>query len=76
MQLHELACSSFLCLSSSQEFRSACFEIHISLHVFKDLSVFSNQKIRKYLRRKEREINKLSHTDRSSSSDFVGCFAE
>ena len=25
MQLHELACSSFLCLSSSQEFRSACF---------------------------------------------------
>ena len=25
MQFHELACSSFLCLSSSQEFRSACF---------------------------------------------------
>ena len=24
MQFHELACSSFLCLSSSQEFRSAC----------------------------------------------------
>ena len=25
MQIHELACSSFLCLSSSQEFRSACY---------------------------------------------------
>ena len=25
MQFHELVCSSFLCLSSSQEFRSACF---------------------------------------------------
>ena len=24
MQFHELVCSSFLCLSSSQEFRSAC----------------------------------------------------
>ena len=24
MKVHELACSSFLCLSSSQEFRSAC----------------------------------------------------
>ena len=24
MQLHELVCSSFICLSSSQEFRSAC----------------------------------------------------
>ena len=23
--MHELVCSSFLCLSSSQEFRSACF---------------------------------------------------
>ena len=27
MQLHELACSSFLRLSSSQEFRSACWKI-------------------------------------------------
>ena len=25
MRYHELVCSSFLCLSSSQEFRSACF---------------------------------------------------
>ena len=25
MHIHGLACSSFLCLSSSQEFRSACF---------------------------------------------------
>ena len=25
MQFQELVCSSFLCLSSSQEFRSACF---------------------------------------------------
>ena len=25
MKFHELVCSSFLCLSSSQEFRSACF---------------------------------------------------
>ena len=24
LQFHELACSSFLCLSSSREFRSAC----------------------------------------------------
>ena len=27
MQFHELVCSSFLCLSSSQEFRSACSNI-------------------------------------------------
>ena len=27
MQLHELVCSSFLCLSISQEFRSACSEL-------------------------------------------------
>ena len=33
MSVHELACSSFLCLSSSQEFRSACF------HLFKLLVV-------------------------------------
>ncbi len=26
MQFHEIVCSSFLCLSSSQEFRSACSE--------------------------------------------------
>ena len=26
MQFHELLCSSFLCLSSSQEFRSACWK--------------------------------------------------
>ena len=26
MQFHELVCSSFLCLSSSQEFCSACYE--------------------------------------------------
>ena len=29
MQFHELVCSSFLCLSSSQEFRSACFSCTI-----------------------------------------------
>ena len=35
MQFHELVCSSFLCLSSSQEFRSACFHLnlHRNLHV-------------------------------------------
>ena len=26
IQFHELVCSSFLCLSSSQEFRSACYQ--------------------------------------------------
>ena len=31
MQLHELVCSSFLCLSSSQEFRSACFYFNICM---------------------------------------------
>ena len=31
MQFHELVCSSFLCLSSSQEFRSACFSIQFDL---------------------------------------------
>ena len=31
MQFHELACSSFISLSSSQEFRSACFNPQQSL---------------------------------------------
>ena len=34
MQFHELKCSSFLCLSSSQEFRSACLSCEdAALHV-------------------------------------------
>ena len=28
MQFHELVCCSFLCLSSSQEFRSACCDVY------------------------------------------------
>ena len=29
MQFHELVCSSFLCLNSSQEFRSACLHLEL-----------------------------------------------
>ena len=31
MQFHELVSNSFLCLSSSQEFRSACYYININI---------------------------------------------
>ena len=31
MQFHELVSNSFLCLSSSQEFRSACYSININI---------------------------------------------
>ena len=38
MQFNELACSSFVCLSSLQEFRSACLDLvrtkHVMLHFF------------------------------------------
>ena len=52
MQFPELACSSFLCLSSSQEFRSACYYM---MKMMFGLYYIAKEKIRKTLTESDHE---------------------